>query len=146
MIPPTKIPDRSDWYGYEDDLDVPYMRDLFYGKSNEEVQEYFGENRSIERAAELLSCPRAVFQYYVFAFAHFLISERAIGDPDSASPFLGLLEAREKLDPGSVQEIYSSLEECVAFVASKQAYFEAPIEIYGDFRERYQDIRKACVA
>lgn len=146
MTLPTKIPDDSDWYGYEGNLDVSYIRDLFYGKSNEEVQEYFGENRSIERAVELLSCPRAVFQYYVFAFAHFLTSERAIGDSDSAGPFLGLLEVRENCDPGSVQEIFSSLEEYVAFVASKQDYFEAPIEIYGDFREQYQDIRKACCA
>ena len=58
--------------------------------------------QSIERADELLFMPRQAFQYYVFAFAIFVISENASGDPDSASPFLQLLVALEERDPGSV--------------------------------------------
>ena len=146
MSPTARIPDESAWYGYEDDLDVRYMHGLFYGKSIEEVQEYFGEGRSIERAGELLFSPRPVFQYYVQAFAHFLSLQRAAGDSDSASPFLHLLEEREKLDPGSVQQIFSSLEECITFVTENQAYFDAPVEIYGDFKEQGQRIRQLCGA
>lgn len=71
MTSTAHIPDESAWCGYEDDLDVRYLHGLFYGKSLEEVQEYFGEGRSIERAGELLFSPRPVFQYYVQAFAHF---------------------------------------------------------------------------
>jgi hypothetical protein len=34
---------------------------------------------------------RGAFQYYVFAFAEFVVSDAAVGDPDSASPFLHLV-------------------------------------------------------
>jgi hypothetical protein len=41
------------------------------------VQQYFGGTQSIERADELLFMPRQAFQYYVFAFADFVLSDRA---------------------------------------------------------------------
>ncbi|MCX7218507.1 MAG: hypothetical protein NTY70_06075 [Burkholderiales bacterium] len=139
-----KIPDESAWYGYEEDLDVRYLHGLFYGKSIEEVQSYFGEGRSIERMGELLFAPRAAFQYYVRAFAHFVMSEAAAGDSDSASPFLSLLEEREKKDPGSVRIIFPALKEALAFVAKNQAYFEASIDIYGNFNERVDKLYATC--
>ena len=46
--------------------------------------------------------PRRVFQFYIFAFAQYVMSEAAIGDPDAASCFLNNLIAREEHDPGSV--------------------------------------------
>lgn len=141
-----KIPDESAWYGYEEDLDVHYLHVLFYGKSIEEVQGYFGEGRSIERMDELLFAPRPVFQYYVRAFACFVMSEAAAGDSDSASPFLSLLEEREKREPGSVRIIFPALKEVLAFIAKNQAYFDAPVDIYGDFNERVRKLYETCDA
>jgi hypothetical protein len=141
-----KIPDKNAWGYYKEDLDVEYFRRLAFGKSIDEIQCHFGEAQSISRSDELLFSPRAVFQYYVFAFANFLKSEKAKGDPDSASPFLSLLDAREKMDPGSVKEIFFRLSEIVEFVASHQQYFDADIDIYGDFQERAKLIRMACDA
>lgn len=141
------VPDASDWSGLDqDDLDAPYFRDLFFGKSIVQVQEYFGEGKSIERSAELLVVPRRVFQYYIHAFAHFLKSEAAAGDSDSASPFLGLLLAREEVDPGSVCSILHELDETLVFVASNQVYFGADPDIYGDFRQRVRQVYAACDA
>lgn len=54
--------------------------------------------------------PRRAFQYYVSAFADFVVSGAAIGDADSASPFLNLLVNREERDPGSVAR---SIRSCV---------------------------------
>lgn len=144
MSPIDRIPDESAWYGYEDDLDVKAMHDLFYGKSNAEVQKHFGGGSSIERADELLFAPRPVFQYYVHAFASFVVSAQAKGDPDSASPFLGLLESREERDPGSVKAIFQSLASCVDFIANNQPHFNAAIDIYGNFKERAQRVREKC--
>jgi hypothetical protein len=141
-----RIPDESAWHGFEGDLDVQWMHKYFFGKSNDEVQEYFGEGRSIERMDELLHAPRPVFQYYVRAFAQFVMSQRAKGDSDSASPFLALLEEREKRDPGSVVAVYGDIESCLDFVAKNQSYFDAPIDIYGDFNERAEAIRRTCGA
>lgn len=141
-----RIPDTADWEGYEADLDVKHLHKLFFGKSNAEVEKYFANGRAIERMDELLFAPRRVFQYYVHAFIGYLMSEKAKGDPDAASPFLALLAARETRDPGSVAAIFPALARSVDFVASHQEYFEAPPEIYGDFRERALRIREQCGA
>jgi hypothetical protein len=146
MLHIPHIPDEAGWHGYESDLDVRDLHGLFFGKSIEEVQKHFGNGRSIGRMDELLFAPRPVFQYYVHAFALFLRSERAAGDPDSASPFLSLLEAREERDPGSVRNILPLLESSLDFVAENQNHFDASIEIYGDFQERVQCIRQMCGA
>lgn len=141
-----RIPDTSDWRGYESDLDVRYLYGLFFGKSIEEVQSYFGKGRSIERTSELLFAPRPVFQYYVRALARYLMSQAAVGDSDTASPFLSLVEEREKRDPGSVRNIIHALDEALVFVANNQAYFNAPVDIYGNFSERVQRIYGMCDA
>lgn len=112
----------------------------------EEVQSYFGEGRSIDRMGELLFAPRPVFQYCVRVFAHFVMSEAAAGDSDSTSPFLSLLEEREKKDLGSVRFIFPALKEALDFVAKNQVYFEAPIDIYGDFNQRVEMLYAACGA
>ena len=138
-----KIPGAQEWLGYEADLDVAYLHKLIFGKSIQEAIPYFA-NQCIERMDELLFSPRRVFQYYVHAFGAYLMSESAAGESDAASPFLSLLEAREKRDPGSVQNIIEALEPYLAFVAERQEYFDAPEHIYGNFSQRVANIRLAC--
>lgn len=140
------IPDQLDWYGYQDDLDVRYMHSLFFGRPIDEVVHYFKGSRAIERYSELLFAPRPVFQYYIQAFVKFLMSEQAVGESDAASPFLYLLEEREKKDPGSVKDIFASLAHCVDYVANNQAWFEADEDIYGSFEEKAGRIRVLCGA
>ena len=95
-----RIPGSADWLGYESDLDVRHAHEILFGKSTGEVQKYFGGVQSIARADELLFMPRRAFQYYVFAFAEFVLSPDGVGDPDSASPFLRLLVSRESVIQG----------------------------------------------
>jgi hypothetical protein len=139
-----KIPGRAEWIGYEHDLDVKYAYKLLFGKTSAEIQKYFGGVRSIERADELLFMPRLVFQYYVFAFADFVTSQSAVGDPDSASPFLRLLVSREQRDVGSVSEIYQELLPTIQHVASKQESYGADPSIYGSFDELASQLEKLC--
>ncbi len=141
-----KVPDKVDWTGYKEELAVRHLHKLALGKTIDDIQQYFEGARAIERADELLFAPRAVFQYYVFAFVKFLLSESGEGESDAASPFLSLLEQRENKDPESVSEIYSDLAEAVDFVASHQGYFDADVDIYGSFKERAERIRRACSA
>jgi hypothetical protein len=140
-----QIPNKADWSGYEEDFDVRYMHKIFFGKSMHEVSHYFEDIAAIQRCTELLYASKPVFQYYIHSFALFLTSDRAEGNSDAASPFLGLLEGREEKDPGSVSEIYSSLSDCVDYVANNQAYFDADLDIYGDFKEAAARIRKLCI-
>lgn len=143
---PRPVPNETDWADYPTDLDGRDLHRLFFGKSSAEVERFFGSGQAINRADELLFAPRRVFQYYVRAFAAFLLSDAAMGDSDAASPFLSLLEAREVRDPGSVAVIYAALEDTVDFIASHQAYYAANPAIYGSFADRAQRIRTLCNA
>lgn len=89
--------------------------------------------------------PRQAFQYYVFAFAEFVLSDKAIGDPDSASPFLQLLVTREERDSGSVAQIYSELLPAIEYVASNQSAYDADQSIYGSFEELAEKLRILCI-
>ena len=131
QIHTPKVPGRKEWAGYESDLDVRAAHRMMFGKSNDDIQKHFGEIHSISRADELLFMPRRAFQYYVFAFAQFMMSKNAKADSDSACPFLRLLVAREERDPGSVRQVYVQLAPVVAHVASHQEYFGADPDIYG---------------
>jgi hypothetical protein len=141
--PYAKIPGSQEWLGYETDQDVAYLHKLIFGKSIQEAIPYFA-NQCIERMDELLFSPRRVFQYYVHAFGEYLMTQAAEGESDAASPFLSLLEEREKRYPGSVQSIIESLEPYLVFLAERQDYFDAPEHIYGNFSQRVAGIRKAC--
>ena len=141
-----KVPGPDAWSGYKEDLDAKYAHKLFFGKSTAEVQQYFGDVQSIERASEFLFLPRQAFQYYVFAFAEFVVSDAAVGDSESASPFLRLLVNREQRDPGSVAEIYSDLQPFVEFVASHQERYDADPNIYGSFPDLAAQLKGLCEA
>ena len=140
----TMVPGHEEWAGYESDLDVRDAHRMMFGKSNDDIQKYFGGYHSIRRADELLFMPRRAFQYYVFAFAQFMMSENAKSESDSASPFLGLLVAREKRDPSSVRQVYAQLAPIVAHVASHQEYFDADPDIYGQFTNLEDELRVLC--
>jgi len=81
----------------------------------------------------------------VFAFAEFVLSDKAIGDPDSASPFLRLLVAREERDSGSVAQIYSELLPAIEYVSSHQSAYDADRNIYGGIEELAEKLHTLCV-
>ena len=139
------IPSEKDWFGYQNDFDAVDFHAIAFGKSNDELQEYFGKREGL-RFSELLRLPRPVFQYYIFGFAQFVTSPAAKGDSDSASVFLALLETREKEDPGCVRQIYGDLSKTIAFIAANQVYFDASVDIYGAFNDRAKQIERVCNA
>jgi hypothetical protein len=139
------IPTEKDWVGYQNDFDAVDFHAIAFGKSNEELQEYFGKRGTL-RFDELLRLPRPVFQYYIFGFAQLVTSPTAKGDSDSASIFLALLETREEEDPGCVRQIYGDLSRTIAFIAANQEYFDASVDIYGSFSERAKKIESVCYA
>lgn len=146
MIPrPRQVPDHSAWAGYEADLEGRWTHRLLFGKSIDEVRYEFRDSASIERSIELIRAPRAVFQYYVFAFVSIFESPvESAGESDCASVFLRLLCNRERDDPGSVTEIYSELRPTVEHVANNQAFYDADLDIYGDFRDLAAELATLC--
>lgn len=142
----AKIPGADEWAGYEHEFAGDGTKALWFGKSLDDVQPFFEDAQSIQRAHELLGLPLAVYQFYVFAFAQYVMSDNAIGDSDAASCFLGNLIAREKQEPGSVASIFALLEPTVDFVAASQARYDADHDIYGDFAEKSEELKKLCGA
>ena len=142
--PPRQIPTADDWRGYETDLDVRDAHRMMFGMTNDQIQSLFHSGSSISRASELLFMPRKAFQYHVFGFAQYLMTDAARGEYDSASPFLHLLVNREKRDPTSVLHIHGALEPDIEFVASRQDYFDASPHIYGNFRDLQQELASLC--
>jgi len=57
---------------------------------------------------------------------------------------LRLLCDRERDDPGSVSEICADLRDTVDHVAGNQAFFDADVDIYGDFRDLATELKALC--
>ena len=140
----VKIPGAEDWAGYKDDLNARAAHAIWFGKSLDDMQPYFGGGQSIQRGQDLLFMPQPAFEFYILAFAQYVMSDAAIGDSDAASTFLGFLTAREKRDPGSVARIYDQLQATIEFVAESQSRFSAGHDIYGDFREKAAALAALC--
>ncbi len=146
------IPGDAEWAGYREGIDARYLdyalcaHDYWFGKSLDAMQQEFSDGRSVMRGNELVFMPRRVFQFYVFAFAKYVMSDAAVGDPDAASCFLNYLIARETRDPGSVSQVYALLEPTITFVAASQARFDASREIYGDFADMAAELAALCGA
>ena len=141
---PRQVPDEAAWAGHEADLDVQFAHKRYFGKTTDEVM-YDFRDLVIERAMELRLAPRPVFQYYVFAFVDLFASPgESAEQADCASIFLHLLCDREKSDPGSVAELYFELRATVEHVAGNQAFYDADIDIYGDFRSHAAELAGLC--
>jgi len=143
MGPHDRIPGPEDWRGYGSDRHLRRAREMFFGKSIDDVRDLFGAD-AIGLAQALRHMPRGAFRYYVLAFAAYLLSRPARGNADAASTFLGLLVDREVLDPGSVVEVYEDLSKAVEFVGSHQEHFGAEPAIYGSFRDRADTLVGIC--
>jgi hypothetical protein len=137
------IPGSEDWAGHSD-ADARNVHAFWFGKSLDDVQPFFEGGQSIQRGDELLFMPRRAFQFYIFAFAQYVMSEAAMGDAEGASAFLRFLIARETGDPGSVAQIYDQLEPTIEFVAESQSRFAADHQRFGDFRETAAGLAKLC--
>jgi len=100
------IPSKADWKGYEKDLDLQDFYHLVFGKRVEDIYYYFKNGAYISRADELLYSNKKVFQYYIYAFAFYLILNLGKYDEEAKEVFLRLLLDREEKDKGSVCLIY----------------------------------------
>lgn len=140
-----RIPTSQDWEDHPEDLDWAYARKIFFGKSLEQAMPLFAEN-PIERAEELRFMPRAPFQYYIRAYARYLMLPEAQhkGEPYSAaSCFLNLLE--DKLKQGAAYvtpELLRELLPALEHLAVRQQAFDADVDIFGDFTEQARRIRE----
>ncbi len=130
------IPARKDWENWNDDLDTRCAFKQFNGKSIPEAIELFVEN-AVYYQEDLQWMPAIPFQYYIQAFKDYLLSDKADGDSDAASCFLRLIKLKLETVPEDIIGIFDSLLPSILFVVENQAFYDADIEIYGDFKKIY---------
>ena len=140
-----QIPTEKDWAGYENDMDAAYAHKIFFGKSNDQVQDEF-KRCVIERVSELRFMPKAPFQYYVLGLRDHVMN-RDFDDAwdkgsDAASCFLKLVLQKLKEQPAYILPVIQELMPAVEFVAKNQTIYEADPQIYGDFGEILNEIRE----
>jgi hypothetical protein len=135
------IPGKNEWGNPdEEDLEVRYAYDNFFGKSLVEAVQMFQEN-ALHFQEDLGSMPAIPFNYYVMAFVTYITSDLAEGDADGASAFLRMThwQLRHHSDLIDVGVVSAMLVAC-ATVAQRQNFYTADIDIYGDFSEHYKAI------
>ena len=141
----NNIPTEDDWGNYKADFDQSSAYESFFGKSNEQMQAYFYKNGN-ELMSEIRFMPTKPFQYYILGFRDFVLAGnfQCHEASDYASYFFDmveyLLENNVALIISSMRELMPSLE----YVANNQNKYEAPYDIYGDFKTKYSTIKCLC--
>ncbi len=137
------IPKDSDWGAYEKDLDVKAAYHRFAGKQFDALLDEY-HNNPIEMTDELRFMPKVPFQYYIISFKHYVCSELSKNDSDAASCYLRLIEEKLEKQPSYILPIMDKLLDSVKHVANNQNYYDADIDIYGDFILILKNIEKFC--
>lgn len=134
------IPAEKDWENWNEDLDTRCAFEQFGGKSISEAVDLFVEN-ALYYQEDLQWMPKIPFQYYIHAYKEYLLSPKAAEDSDAASCYLRLIKLKLETDPESVREIFDSLLPSIRHVVDNQGFYDADIEIYGDFKDLFKKIK-----
>jgi hypothetical protein len=137
----NQIPTDEQWNVAALDIDAKSAYKVFFGKSNEDMQNSFYKC-VIERVDELRFMPEIPFQYYILGFRDFITAGnfQMFEEADAASSFLKLIEFRLRNEPISIMPVIDELIPAVDYICSHQSSFDADVDIYGDFMKKKSDI------
>jgi hypothetical protein len=123
------VPRAAEWCEVVEDSAVAALHDCLKGLSVVEAEALFASAGWGGWLDGMLFAPRRIFQYYIQAITAYLRSPHAAGDYEAAVGFLVLINARERLDAGSVKALHASLQEVVEWLAfSPQRFSSLPEE------------------
>ncbi|MDH3337031.1 MAG: hypothetical protein OER22_01705 [Gammaproteobacteria bacterium] len=136
-----RTPSKSSWGVIEkNNLDAECAFRQFAGKSLKEAEKMFRDN-ALHYQEDLLAMPSIAFDYYAPIFADYVLSNNAKGDSDGASSFLHmvieLLQANRSLANEKTEKTRIN---AAKNVATRQAFYDADTDIYGEFSELYDQI------
>ena len=130
---------RSTEWGALITLDEKWAFEKFNGKTQEEAQDLFKENAIYYQEA-LWHMNKIAFRYYIIPYINYLKTDDSKLDSDGASCFLSTI----KFVATNNLEYFIGIEEvvtdAVTYISKRQHYYDAPIDIYGDFEQRAQEI------
>lgn len=144
MVTKLPIPSEADWGNYQSDQDQQYVYKMFFGKNFEQVIPRF-ERNAIEACDELRFIAAVPFRYYLLAFASYMLSDLVLKNrmaSDAASCFIGLVHEKLLSARDDIAPIIIDLIPAIEFVANNQSLFDADIDIYGNFKDKLDDIKR----
>lgn len=135
------IPAETDWGGAKLHGDEGYACRNFLGKSLTEAQKLFVED-ALTYQEDLMWMPVKPFQFYLPAYMDYLKSEESEGDSDGASCFISLISHKLGTESKDLTELWPIIENTLEIVKSKQDWYDASEDIYGNFPNRVKKIYK----
>ncbi len=89
----SETPSEEDWGDYQSDLDQIDAHDVFFGRTNEEMQKEYSRHITA-RTTDLKFMPAVPFRYYMLGFSDFVMSNKfdKLDAPDVANCFITLVE------------------------------------------------------
>jgi hypothetical protein len=115
---------------------------MFAGHTNDEMRQRFYENVLLA-TEDLRWMPPIPFRYYVVGFRDFVVArEFQPGDDgsDAASCFMSLVQQKLDEQRDYILPIMLELLTALRYITENQDSYGADVAIYGDFRERLQQI------
>ena len=128
-----KIPTEADWKYHPGDLDAAWAYKNFRGKTLAEADKLFVEN-AFYYQEDIMFMPKPCFCFYVQAYINYLFSEHSKGDSDAAHAFFGIVRIRKDDIRSGPQILRRRIRELLLHLGANQSWYEALIEIDGDFR------------
>jgi hypothetical protein len=130
------VPQAVEWSEAVEDTAVAALYARLKGLCVTEAEALFASAGWGDWLDGMLFAPRCIFQYYIQAIAAYLGSPQAAGDYDAAATFLVLINARERLEAGSVKAVRGSLQEVVEWLAVSPQRFSLRPEEQAELRSR----------
>ena len=133
-----KKPNRADCGSIDsNDLDAEWAFKNFSEKSFDEAKAMFQDN-ALYYQEGLESMPSKALNFYAPALAEYIISDQAEHDSDGASSFLHMIVRMFKTRHEIISDETKHLLICVSEkVAGNQEFYDADLDIYGEFSENY---------
>ena len=139
------IPSKSDW-GYIDknDIELQYTFDMFFGMTEQQAWKLC-QSHADNYQEELQSMPKIPFNFYAPILCKYIVSDKARGDSDGASCFIDMVAWVLKTQAIKIEnETRELLINSARFVSSNQDFYDADADIYGYFREKFNEVEK-CI-
>lgn len=132
----AEVPKEQDWVSeYSDDLDYQYAFTRLFGKNRDESIELIKLN-ALSYIEDLGLMPPKVFQFYFKVLIEYLLSNESKGESDAASSIFRLIKYDIESNLNKAKSIKAFLPLILRSVAERQEFYDADIDIYGDFKEK----------
>jgi hypothetical protein len=134
------VPTELGWHIYPDDEDGLWARDELMGLDEIHASEKLISSGS-SYAEWLEFSPKQPFQFYLKVMLKYLLSDTSKNDFGVSSSLFSFLPRKIENCPECFEGIEDILSDILFEIAKKQNFYDADIDLFGDFSEHASAIR-----